>query len=113
MGDSFIILLNMDRRKLIAQTAQKSGYAKWEVNKIVDSLLDSVSEVLQQGEEVDITGFGRFELKVRKARKTFHPRTKQPVHIPEKVSVGFAISKKFKPNEGVIEKIRSKGEAPK
>lgn len=100
----------MDKRKLIAQVAHKCGYAKWEVSKITDAILESVFEILQQGEDVNIKGFGGFEPKIRKARNTIHPRSKQPVHIPEKLSVVFTVSKKFKAEDGVIEKIKSKCE---
>lgn len=60
--------------------------------------------------DVNIKGFGGFEPKIRKARNTIHPRSKQPVHIPEKLSVAFTVSKKFKVEDGVIEKIKSKCE---
>lgn len=100
----------MDKRKLIAQVAKKSCYAKWEISKITDFILESISETLQKGEEINIKGFGRFEPKVRKARNTIHPRSKQPIQIPEKVSVVFTISKRFTADDGVIEKIKSKSE---
>lgn len=37
----------MDKRKLVAQVAEKSGYAKWEVNKIAEALLGSIFETLE------------------------------------------------------------------
>lgn len=54
----------MDKRKLIAQTAAKSKYSKREVREIANLLLETIFETLQQGEEICINGFGRFEPKV-------------------------------------------------
>ena len=49
----------MDKRKLVAQIAEKSGYAKWEINKIIDPLFDTILESLQNGEEIHINNLGK------------------------------------------------------
>lgn len=101
----------MDKRKLIAGTASKSKYPKWEVSKITGVLLENIFEALQQGEEVCINGFGKFELTVSKPYTRLHPKTKKPIHTPEKVRITFTASKKFKPVDDVLEKIKAQKEA--
>lgn len=100
----------MDKRKLVAQVAKKSGYAKWEVNKITEALLGSIIETLEQGEEVCVNGFGKFEPKVSNSYSRIHPKTKQKIYVPEKLSVAYAISKKFTPVNGALEKVKAQKE---
>lgn len=100
----------MDRRKLVAQVAEKSGYAKWEVNKIIDPLLDAILESLQNGEEVHINNFGKFTLKYYKPKEVFHPKTRQRIQIPEKVSIIFTQTRMFKPTDETIEALRKQAD---
>lgn len=96
----------MDRRKLVAEVARKTPYAKWEINSLIDPVLNSILEALQKGDEVHISGFGRFKLKVSKARAMIHPKTKKRTFVPEKAKVVFAIHPKFKVGADVIEVLK-------
>jgi nucleoid DNA-binding protein len=100
----------MDRRKLIAQVAEKSGYAKWEVNKITEVLLGSIVEAMEQGEDIRINNFGKFTLKYHKPKETLHPKTRQRIKIPEKVSIIFTQTRMFKPTDETIEALRTQSE---
>lgn len=100
----------MDKRKLIARTAAKSKYSKQEVREIANLLLDTIFETLQQGEEICINGFGKFEPKVCNSYTRRNAKTKKPIYIPEKISILFTGSRKFKPLDGVLEKIKAQKE---
>lgn len=89
----------MDKRKLIAQVAKKSGYAKWEVNKIIDPLFEAILDSLQNDEEIHINNFGKFALKYHKPKEVLHPKTRQRIEIPEKASVVFTQTRMFKPTD--------------
>lgn len=97
----------MDRRKLVAQVAEKSGYAKWEVNRIAEVLLESIIETLEQGEDIRINNFGKFSLKYHKPKETLHPKTHQRIKIPEKGSIVFTQTRVFKPTDETIEALRT------
>lgn len=100
----------MDKRKLVAQVAKKSGYAKWEVNKITEALLGSIIETLEQGEEIHINNFGKLTIKYHKPKETLHPKTRQRIKIPEKVSIIFTQTRMFKPTDETIEALRKQAE---
>lgn len=100
----------MDKRKLVAQIAEKSGYAKWKINKIIDSLFDTILESLQNGEEIHINNFGKFTLKYHKPKGTLHPKTRQRIQISEKVSVVFKQTRMFNPTEDTMEALRNQTE---
>lgn len=97
----------MDKRKLVAVIAKKTDYAQWEINKIFSPFVESILEALRQGEVVNINGFGKFELKFRKARIALHPRTREPIQVPEKVSVVFTITEKFEVEGEVLVRLNS------
>lgn len=100
----------MDKRKLVAQVAEKSGYAKWEINKIIDPLFEAILDSLQNGEDIHINNFGKFTLKYHKSKETLHPKTRQRIEIPEKASVVFTQTRMFKPTDETIEVLRQQAE---
>lgn len=96
----------MEQRALVAAVAAKTDYAKWEINTIIEPLLTVVLEVLQNGEEVHLKNFGQFSLKYHKKKEVLHPKTRQRIQIPEKVSIIFTQTRMFKPTDETIEKLR-------
>lgn len=52
-----------------------------EANSIVDSIIDTMRETLAKGEEVKISGFGKFVVSSKDARVGRNPQTGEPVHI--------------------------------
>lgn len=95
----------MDRRKLVAAVAKRTVYAKWEINQIVEPLLETIIEALQNGDEVALKNFGKFSLKYHKERETIHPKTQKRVKVPAKASVVFDATRMFKPTEETMEKL--------
>ena len=54
-----------------------------EASEAVDAVLDSITDVLKQGGEVNFTGFGKFSTQHRKERQGVNPRNpSQKVTIP-------------------------------
>ncbi|MBQ9328390.1 MAG: HU family DNA-binding protein [Solobacterium sp.] len=84
-------------KKAIAEAvAEKHNLTKKESSEIVDQVFDSVAEALKDGAKVDISGFGKFEVKVRAARTGINPQTKETIEIPESKVPGFKASKNLK-----------------
>ena len=46
-----------------------------DVEKIVATIFDSITEALERGERVELRGFGAFSVKHREARQGRNPRT--------------------------------------
>ena len=55
----------MQKIEYIAEVAERTGISKKEARRIVDAMLDVISERLQAGEKVVLTGFGTFEVRER------------------------------------------------
>ena len=71
----------MNKSQLIEAVASDSGLTKVDSSRAIESLLDTVSRTLKKGDEVAITGFGKFSVVKRAARQGVNPRTGERVKI--------------------------------
>ena len=55
-----------------------------DVERIVNTIFDEVSEALSRGDRVELRGFGAFSVKKRDARVGRNPRTGETVVVEEK-----------------------------
>ena len=93
----------MLKRDLVEKTAANlNGYVKKYISKAVDIIIETMSESLDQGDRVEIRGFGSFSVRKRKARQTKNPKTGKVMDIPPRKTLHFAMSKSLK--EALIEK---------
>ena len=86
----------MNKVELVNKVAEKSGLKKKDVEVAVNSILDSISEALAEGEKVQLIGFGTFETRKRKARSGRNPQTGEPISIPESSVPAFKPGNKLK-----------------
>ena len=86
----------MNKTDLIAAAAEKSGIAKKDAERVINALLDTVTTCLVNGEKVQLSGFGIFEVKAREARVGRNPRTKEAIQIPATHTPAFKPSKALK-----------------
>ena len=71
----------MNKSQLIEAVAADSGLTKADSSRAIESLLDTVTKTLKKGDEVSITGFGKFSVVKRAARQGVNPRTGESVKI--------------------------------
>ena len=71
----------MNKSQLIDAVAADSGLTKADSGRAIESFLDTVAKTLKKGDEVAITGFGKFSVVKRAARKGVNPRTGEAVKI--------------------------------
>ena len=71
----------MKKKELIERIAQEAGVPKSEAQKHFGAFEEVVTEALKAGEEVQITGFGKFSVKERRAREGSNPQTGQKMKI--------------------------------
>lgn len=72
----------MNKEKLIASVAEKTGMSKKDSEKAVNATFDTIVETLVSGEKVQMVGFGVFDVKERDARIGRNPKTKEEIEIP-------------------------------
>ena len=83
----------MNKTDLIALTAERTGLTKKDTERVINAALDAVSAAMADGDKVQLSGFGSFEVKDREARMGRNPRTKESTEIPATWVPSFKPSK--------------------
>jgi DNA-binding protein HU-beta len=86
----------MKTTDLIEQVAAKTGIAKGLAKEAVETMLNSIVEAAKQGEEVTLSGFGKFKVQHRPARQGRNPATGETMEIAAARKLGFAPAKQVK-----------------
>ena len=86
----------MNKTELIAAVAAKTGLTKKDAEKVVNATIDTITESLVNGDKVNVSGFGIFDVKAREARVGRNPRTKETIQIPATKLPAFKASKTLK-----------------
>ncbi len=86
----------MNKTELIEEIAQRTDSSKGEAQRYVESFEEVVAGALRSGEEIQITGFGKFYVRQQKAREGVNPQTKQKMHIPASKVPAFSAGKGLK-----------------
>jgi integration host factor subunit beta len=84
----------MVRSQLVARIAAQNPhlYVR-DVERVVDAILDRVTDALADGDRVELRGFGAFSTRQAKARSGRNPRSGAVVDVPAKTNVHFTLSK--------------------
>jgi DNA-binding protein HU-beta len=95
--------MKLTNKKVLAETvSERFSMTKKEAAEIVDVIFDTMSDTLAEDGHVEITGFGKFEVKTRAGRKGVNPQTGERIDISPSRIPGFKASKNLK------EKVRGK-----
>ena len=86
----------MNKTELIAAAAERSGLTKKDAEKVLNAAIDAISAALVQGDKVQVSGFGIFEVKEREARTGRNPQTGEPMEIAASRVPTFKASKTMK-----------------
>ena len=86
----------MTKAQLIAKTAAELGMSRKSVATVCDAFLENLNNSLAEGESIQLSGFGVFSVKEKKAYVARNPKTGEAVEIPTTNRVNFTASKKLK-----------------
>jgi DNA-binding protein HU-beta len=90
----------MNKSDLVDALADASGVTKADAARAVDALFSAdggiIASALKAGQRVQITGFGTFESKHRKARQGRNPRTGETIQIRATNTPAFRAGKGLK-----------------
>jgi integration host factor subunit beta len=87
----------MTKSELIQRIAELNPHLYHrDVERIVTTIFDEVSEALARGDRVELRGFGAFSVKRRDSRVGRNPRTGASVHVSEKFIPFFKTGKQLR-----------------
>ncbi len=86
----------MTKTELIQALASEAGMEKKEAKTFLEGLTSVVEKSVKSGDEVPLTGLGKFKVVHRKARMGRNPATGESIQIPAKTVVKFTVAKALK-----------------
>ena len=84
--------MGLTKSDVVEQVVDKTGFTRKDSVAVVESLLEIIKGSLEQGEDVQISGFGKFGVKCKNARKGRNPATGEDLMIGARRVVTFKCS---------------------
>lgn len=75
---------------------EKVGLSKRDAKDMVEIFFEEVRETLESGEQVKLSGFGNFDLRVKSERPGRNPKTGEDIPISARKVVTFRPGQKLK-----------------
>ena len=86
----------MNKQELIDNIASSADITKAAAGRALDSVTDSITGALKQGDSVVLVGFGTFSVRSRAARTGRNPQTGQEIQIAAAKVPAFKAGKALK-----------------
>ena len=88
---------SMIKSELIAMLAEENPHLyQRDVERVVSTVFDTITEALAEGNRVELRGFGAFSVKERESRMGRNPRTGEAVPVPAKQVPFFKTGKELR-----------------
>jgi integration host factor subunit beta len=87
----------MTKSDLIRQLAESNPHLyQRDIERIVSTVFEEVTEALVRGDRVELRGFGAFSVRHRSSRVGRNPRTGEEVRVPDKAVPYFKTGKELR-----------------
>jgi integration host factor subunit alpha len=83
----------LTKDKLINLVQDQLGISRQEARQVVERLFRIMKDTFSQGEDLLISGFGKFSVRHKKARRGRNPQTKESLTIGARKVVVFKASR--------------------
>ena len=84
--------MTLTKAHIIENLFAKNLFTKGESAQIIETLFELIKQSLQNGEDVMISGFGKFAIKEKHQRRGRNPKTGEPITLPPRRVVAFKLS---------------------
>jgi len=81
---------------IVEAVAKEIGFQKNQAVELVEALLELIKKTLVSGEDVMVSGFGKFKVREKKARKGRNPATGEGMILKPRRVVTFHCSGKLR-----------------
>ena len=86
----------MNNKEFITAIANKMEMKSKETQKVVEDFSTVIADTMEEGDSLNIQGFGSFEIKKKMERIVVNPGTKQRMLVPPKLVIAFKASNVLK-----------------
>jgi integration host factor subunit alpha len=88
--------MTLTKEQLVSSIGNRLGISKFESSRILESLLETVKTSLSNGEDVLISGFGKFIIKEKGARRGRNPATGEDLTLDPRRVITFKCSPRMR-----------------
>ena len=88
--------MTLTKSQIVDNIAEKNGFTKRESTEAVETILELIKSTLAFGEDVLISGFGKFCVKEKRERRGRNPATGEEMILAPRRIVTFKCSGKLK-----------------
>ena len=86
----------LTKAKIVDEVAERNGFTRKKAIETVEILLELIKQSLASGNDVLISGFGKFCVKKKKKRRGRNPATGNDMMLPPRKVVTFQCSGKLR-----------------
>lgn len=86
----------VSKADLVDKVSDETGMKKKDVKSVMDAMIEQIGTHLDQEYKVQLTGFGTFEVRERRARTGVKPGTTDKIDIPASKYPAFKPGKSLK-----------------
>ncbi len=84
--------MSVTKAEIIARIYEKVGFSKNQATDIVEATFEIIKSCLEKGENVKISGFGRFVVRSKNPRRGRNPKTGEEIIIKGRRVLTFKAS---------------------
>ena len=88
--------MTITKANLVEKISNRLGLSKAESQNLVENFFEILSNSLENGDDVKISGFGTFKLKKKNTRPGRNPMTGEVIPVSARTIVKFSASSKFR-----------------
>ena len=88
--------MGLTRDDIVEAVAEQVGFSKKQSVELVETLLELIKRILESGEDVLISGFGKFRVREKKERRGRNPATGDTMMMRARRVVTFHCSGKLR-----------------
>lgn len=88
--------MSLTKDDIVEAFAKETGFPKNQSTEIVETLLELIKKTLESGDDVLVSGFGKFRVREKKARKGRNPATGENMILDPRRVVTFHCSGKLR-----------------
>ena len=88
--------MTLTKSDIVDDLNNKIGLNKREAKELVDMFFNDIKNLLSEGHDIKLSGFGNFQLRNKTARPGRNPRTGENVEVSARQVVTFKSGQKLK-----------------
>ena len=88
--------MTLTKAHIVEAVAEQNGYPKHQSSEMIETLLEIIKRTLESGEDVLVSGFGKFCVKTKQERRGRNPATGEDMMLEPRRVVTFNCSGKLR-----------------